>query len=127
MQAQAAKQKAFLTMVFGGPSRYTGRDMRLSHRGMRISESDWSRFLGHAAATLEAKSGAKAAANKKGPGKKALAPDESATAAAAGGWFDPGARPSNETFQRYFGSLLSASYAHPDAIQLHYLTTPVEK
>ena len=26
--------------------------MGLCHRGMRISESDWSVFLGHAAATL---------------------------------------------------------------------------
>ena len=29
-----------------------GRDMALCHRGMRISESDWNVFLGHAAATL---------------------------------------------------------------------------
>ena len=43
----------FLAHCTGGPMYYTGRDMRLSHRGMRISESDWSRFLGHAAATLE--------------------------------------------------------------------------
>jgi len=81
-----------------------------------------------AAATLESKAGsakAKAAAKKKGPGKKALAPEEAA-AAAATSWFDSSARPSNETFERYFGSLLSASYSHPDAIQVHYLTTPVE-
>jgi hemoglobin len=26
--------------------------MLLAHRGMRISESDWNVFLGHAAATL---------------------------------------------------------------------------
>ena len=31
---------------------YRGRDMTLAHRGMRISESDWNVFLGHAAATL---------------------------------------------------------------------------
>jgi hypothetical protein len=80
-----------------------------------------------AAATLESKTGAKAkaAAKKKGPGKKALSP-EATVAAAAGGWFDASARPSNETFERYFGSLLSTSYSHPDAIQIHYLTTPVE-
>jgi hypothetical protein len=80
-----------------------------------------------AAATLESKTGAKGkvAAKKKGPGKKALSPEET-VAAAAGGWFDASARPSNETFERYFGSLLSASYSHPDAIQIHYLTTPVE-
>lgn len=31
MDRQAAKQKAFLTMVTGGPNRYTGRDMRTGH------------------------------------------------------------------------------------------------
>lgn len=81
-----------------------------------------------AAAALENKAGGKAAAGKKkGPGKKAVVPGDSAPAAAASGWFDPSARPSNETFQRYFGSLLSASYALPDAVQIHYLTTPVAK
>jgi hemoglobin len=42
----------FLCACSGGPVYYTGRDMKLSHRGMRISESDWSTFLNHAAATL---------------------------------------------------------------------------
>ena len=28
--------------------------MKTSHKGMRISESDWSAFLGHLHATLEA-------------------------------------------------------------------------
>jgi hemoglobin len=32
MERQAAKQKAFLTMVFGGPVQYTGKDMREGHR-----------------------------------------------------------------------------------------------
>lgn len=31
MDAQAAKQKAFLTMVFGGPNSYSGKDMRDGH------------------------------------------------------------------------------------------------
>ncbi len=31
MDRQAAKLKAFLTMVLGGPNHYTGRDMRTSH------------------------------------------------------------------------------------------------
>lgn len=31
MQRQAAKQKAFLTMAFGGPVNYTGADMRKGH------------------------------------------------------------------------------------------------
>lgn len=32
MEGQAAKQKAFLTMVFGGPNSYTGKDMREGHK-----------------------------------------------------------------------------------------------
>jgi hemoglobin len=31
MDKQIAKQKAFLTLVAGGPNNYTGRDMRSSH------------------------------------------------------------------------------------------------
>jgi hemoglobin len=42
----------FLCANAGGPVYYRGRDMTLCHRGMRISESDWDVFLGHAAATL---------------------------------------------------------------------------
>ena len=42
----------FLCSCAGGPVYYRGRDMTLTHRGMRISESDWSVFLGHAGATL---------------------------------------------------------------------------
>lgn len=30
-EKQITKQKAFLTMVFGGPNRYTGKDMRTGH------------------------------------------------------------------------------------------------
>ena len=33
---------------------YTGRDMKLSHKGMRIGATDWSAFLGHLQATLDA-------------------------------------------------------------------------
>ena len=44
----------FLCSSAGGPLLYTGRDMKTSHRGMRIDERDWSAFLGHLTATLEA-------------------------------------------------------------------------
>ncbi len=44
----------FLCASAGGPMYYTGRDMKLSHKGMRISESDWSVFEGHLNATLDA-------------------------------------------------------------------------
>jgi len=43
----------FLCSGAGGSLYYTGRDMKTSHKGMRISESDWSAFLGHLYVTLE--------------------------------------------------------------------------
>lgn len=43
----------FLCHNAGGPVYYTGRDMTLSHRGMRISEDDWARFIGHVNGTLD--------------------------------------------------------------------------
>jgi hemoglobin len=43
----------FLCSSAGGPVYYTGRDMKTSHRGMRISERDWSAFLQHLDATLD--------------------------------------------------------------------------
>jgi hemoglobin len=44
----------FLVAATGGPLYYKGRDMKLSHQGMRISEGDWTIFLKHADATLKA-------------------------------------------------------------------------
>jgi hemoglobin len=44
----------FLCSCAGGPLYYTGRDMKTAHTGMKISESDWARFLGHLNATLDA-------------------------------------------------------------------------
>jgi hemoglobin len=44
----------YLCSVAGGPLYYTGRDMKTSHKGMRISETDWSIFLRHAGATMKA-------------------------------------------------------------------------
>ena len=45
MDRQIAKQKAFLTMVFGGPVAHTGKDMRTGHahlvqRGLNDSHVD---------------------------------------------------------------------------------------
>lgn len=42
----------FLCASAGGPMYYTGRAMNLSHKGMKISETDWQAFLGHLYATL---------------------------------------------------------------------------
>ncbi|MBL4884376.1 MAG: group 1 truncated hemoglobin [Planctomycetaceae bacterium] len=44
----------FLCANAGGPVYYTGRDMLTTHKGMKISESDWEVFLGHAEATMQA-------------------------------------------------------------------------
>jgi len=38
MEAQHAKQKAFLTMAFGGPNNYSGKDMREAHKHMNLTE-----------------------------------------------------------------------------------------
>lgn len=43
----------FLCNVTGGPMVYTGRDMKTSHKGMRIDEQDWKAFIGHLNATLD--------------------------------------------------------------------------
>lgn len=42
----------FLCASAGGPLYYTGRDMKTSHRGMGVNESDWRLFIGHVEATL---------------------------------------------------------------------------
>ena len=44
----------YLCANAGGPVYYTGRDMKLSHQGMAISESDWAVFFEHAGATMAA-------------------------------------------------------------------------
>ena len=43
----------FLCASAGGPLYYVGRDMKISHRGLGISEQDWQVFLGHVNATLD--------------------------------------------------------------------------
>ncbi|MFQ5345233.1 MAG: group 1 truncated hemoglobin [Mariprofundus sp.] len=55
MDKQAAKQKAFLTMAFGGPHNYTGKDMREGHRhlvNMGLNDSHFEHILMHLRATL---------------------------------------------------------------------------
>lgn len=56
MDEQRAKQKSFLTMVFGGPNDYTGKDMRTAHAQMveeGLDESHFDAVVGHLRATLE--------------------------------------------------------------------------
>lgn len=55
MQAQIAKQRGFLTMVFGGPHEYTGKDMREGHRHLverGLSDNHVDAIIGHLASTL---------------------------------------------------------------------------
>ncbi len=53
MDEQIAKQKSFLTMAFGGPNEYTGKDMREAHKDMDIEEKHFQAVAGHLQATLE--------------------------------------------------------------------------
>ncbi len=56
MDAQREKQKAFLTMVFGGPNEYTGKDLRTAHAKLVEQGMDDSHFdavAGHLQATLD--------------------------------------------------------------------------
>ncbi|MBT3352333.1 MAG: group 1 truncated hemoglobin [Nitrospinaceae bacterium] len=56
MDEQRAKQKSFLTMVFGGPNEYTGKDMRTAHAPLverGLEESHFNIVAGHLQATLD--------------------------------------------------------------------------
>ena len=53
MDGQIAKQKSFLTMAFGGPNNYTGKDMREAHKHMNLTEEHFGAVAGHLQATLE--------------------------------------------------------------------------
>jgi hemoglobin len=43
----------FLCSCAGGELLYTGRDMKVTHRGMKISEGDWALFIEHIHSTLK--------------------------------------------------------------------------
>lgn len=53
MDRQRAKQKAFLTMAFGGPHKYSGKDMRAAHAKMHLTEEHFNAVVENLAATLE--------------------------------------------------------------------------
>ncbi|TSA42378.1 MAG: group 1 truncated hemoglobin [Methylococcaceae bacterium] len=55
MEKQAAKQKAFLTMAFGGPNNYNGQDMRNAHAKLvkiGLDDSHFDAVVENLAATL---------------------------------------------------------------------------
>ena len=80
----------------------------------------------------QAASQKKSSAKKKGPGKgpkggKSGASSASDDASAMLAKFvDSKNRPSDDTFRKYFGNMMSANYTHPDALHMHSITTPVE-
>jgi hemoglobin len=56
MARQAAKQKAFLTMAFGGPNNYTGEDMRKGHAHLvakGLNDSHFDAVVDDLVATLK--------------------------------------------------------------------------
>lgn len=53
MDRQIAKQAAFLTMALGGPTHYTGRDLRNAHAALAgIGDEHVDRVITHLADTL---------------------------------------------------------------------------
>ena len=53
MDRQRAKQKAFLTMAFGGPHNYSGQDMRAAHAKMNLNEGHFDAVMENLGATLK--------------------------------------------------------------------------
>jgi len=56
MDKQAAKQKAFFTMAFGGPNNYTGEDMRKGHAHLvkqGLDDSHFDAVMENLGATME--------------------------------------------------------------------------
>lgn len=43
----------YLAAKLGGPFSYGGRDLKLSHAGMRVGEQDWQSLMAHLNATLD--------------------------------------------------------------------------
>ena len=56
MDRQAAKQKAFLTVAFGGPNKYSGKDMRDGHAHLvknGLNDSHFDAVMENLGATLK--------------------------------------------------------------------------
>jgi hemoglobin len=56
MERQATKQKAFLTMAFGGPSNYTGMDMKIGHAHLvarGLNDADFDAIVENLGTTLK--------------------------------------------------------------------------
>lgn len=56
MTKQRGHMKSFLTMAFGGPSGYTGRDLRSGHKALvdqGLTDSHFDAVMGHLGDTLQ--------------------------------------------------------------------------
>jgi hemoglobin len=53
MDRQIVKQKSFLTVAFGGPNAYSGKDMRDAHKHMKLTEQHFNAVAGHLQGTLQ--------------------------------------------------------------------------
>lgn len=53
MDRQIGKQKAFLTMAFGGPNNYTGKDMREAHKHLKLKDEHFTAVAKNLQTTLE--------------------------------------------------------------------------
>lgn len=56
MEKQIQKQKSFLTMVFGGPNNYSGKDMREGHKHLvekGLNDSHFDAIVNHLGSTLK--------------------------------------------------------------------------
>lgn len=52
METQAAKQKAFLTMIFDGPNHYSGKDLRNGHKHMNLTDAHFDAVMENLTDTL---------------------------------------------------------------------------
>jgi hemoglobin len=53
MDRQRAKQKAFLTVAFGGPNAYSGKDMRSAHASMKLTAEHFDAVMENLGNTLK--------------------------------------------------------------------------
>ncbi|MGE4279332.1 MAG: group 1 truncated hemoglobin [Magnetospirillum sp.] len=52
MRSQALKQRAFMTLAFGGPGNYSGKHMRAAHAGLTLTDIHFDAVAEHLGATL---------------------------------------------------------------------------
>ncbi len=52
MDAQRAKQRSFLTLAFGGPNNYSGKDMRDGHAHLNLNDGHFDAVMENLGATL---------------------------------------------------------------------------